>query len=521
MTTKRILTVAAISLTLLMGIIIGTTLDTSVGAADDQVAAPDAKPLVVPAADPVQNQFTPIVARVAPSVVNITVEVARRPQRSTSNRSQNELEERFREFFGIPPGQQFPDMPRRRPGEGSGFIVDPSGYIITNEHVVEDADRIRVRLPDVDEPIDAKLIGSDKETDMAVIKIDTDKKLSVVPIGNSDAVNVGDWGIAIGSPFGFRETVTVGVISATEREVADAGRSRPFRKFLQTDAAINPGNSGGPLVNIRGEVIGINTMILSRSGGNEGLGFALASNIAVDVYNQIIKRGRVARGSIGITFSGDQNEALLRTYGAEDGGVLVQTVVDGGPSASAGMKPEDIIVRIDGKPVSDGDSLIATVAAIEVGQTVPIVVIRNEEPRTLQVEIADREELFRERLGFAEEPEDNEPESVQVRFGISVQNFTPAMRSELGFEDEGVIITEVEEFSFAEDIGLRKDDVIVAINRAPVSSVDDVRDIQRSLEPGDDVAFKVMTRAPGAGGEISWVARYPAGVLPNNGGGDF
>jgi serine protease Do len=522
---RKLLSLTLVLFTLAIGIIIGTTISTKVDAArDGRAVAPDAKPLTIPDPLPLENEFTKIAKQVRPSVVNIQVEALPRQQTSQrrSPQERNRADDFFRRFFGLPDGPpgEGPfgdDRGRRRPGEGSGVIVDPNGYIITNYHVVEDADRIRVRLFDEskngEKLYEAKLIGSDPETDLAVVKIDAKKTLVPAKIGNADAVNVGDWAIAVGSPFGFRESVTVGIVSAKGREVQE-GKPNSFKKFIQTDAAINPGNSGGPLLNIRGEVIGINTAIVSRSGGYEGLGFALASNIAVNVYNQIIQGGKVTRGSIGIKFPPDQEASLLRAYGAQEGGVLVSEVVKGGPAEKAGMKAEDVIVEIGGKPVQTGDELIYIVAATPIDSTIPVVVLRDGQRQTLQVRIADRAELFPE-LGLAQTPEAGEIEGTEVMFGIAVSNLTKAQREQLEFPgSDGVLVTDVEPASFAADIGVQPNDVIVSINRKTVSSLDDIRSLQGSLKPGDDVAFKIMRRNPAGGDENPWTTLYVAGVLP-------
>ncbi len=527
---RKLLSLTLVLFTLAIGIIIGTTISTKVDAArSGQAVAPDAKPLSIPDPVPLENEFTKIAKQVRPSVVNIQVEALPQQQQTSERRApqeRNRADEFFRRFFGLPEGP-FGDAPfgdergRRRPGEGSGVIVDPNGYIITNYHVIEDADRIRVRLFDDtkngDKLYEAKLIGSDPETDLAVIKIDAKKTLVPARIGNADAVNVGDWAVAVGSPFGFRESVTVGIVSAKGREVQE-GKPNSFKKFIQTDAAINPGNSGGPLLNIRGEVIGINTAIVSRSGGYEGLGFALASNIAVDVYNQIIQGGRVTRGSIGIKFPPDQEASLLRAYGAQEGGVLVSEVVKGGPAEKAGMKAEDVIVEIGGKPVQTGDELIYIVAATPVDSTIAVVILRDGQRQTLQVRIADRAELFRNELGFAPEPESGAVEGTEVMFGIAVSNLTKAQREQLEFpSSEGVLVTEVEPASFADDIGIQPNDVIVSINRKSISNLDDIRAIQSALKPGADVAFKIMRRNPAGGADNPWSTLYVAGVLPEPG----
>ena len=518
---RKLLSSTLVLFTLAIGIVIGTVISGSVDAARKSQGATDAKLLKIPEAVPVENEFSKIAKQVRPSVVNIQVEFRERRQQRSERRGrpdESNPEDFFRRFFGMPEGpfggRQMPPERRRRPGEGSGVIVDENGYIITNNHVVEDADRIRVRLFNGNEKrYDAELIGTDAETDLAVIKIDVGNKLPIAKMGNSDAIDVGDWAIAVGSPFGFRETVTVGIISAKAREFG--GASRPFQKFLQTDAAINPGNSGGPLLNIRGEIVGINTAIVSRTGGYEGLGFSLPSNIAVDVYNQIVQYGKVARGSIGISFQSNQSPALLRSYGAKDGGVLVGEVIADGPSEDAGMQQEDIIVEIDGKPVSSGDQLIDVVAATPVDSTVPIVVIRNGERETLNVKIADRAELFPKNAGLTPGPSDEDEQDTEVMFGFSVSNLSAAEREQLSYEEsDGVLVTEVEQGSFADDIGLRPNDIVVAINRKPIKRVADIEGAQEGLKAGDDVAVKVMRRIVGASGQVGWTTQYLAGVLP-------
>ena len=501
-------------MTLTTGIVIGTLISDDVGAVQKEPVAPDATPLTIPKAVPLENEFSTIAANIRPSVVNIQVEF--QEKRTETTPRGNSQEDFFRRFFGMPEGPFGRQAPpeRRRPGEGSGVIVDPKGYVITNNHVVGDADRIRVRLFDDDDTLhDAKLIGTDAETDIAVLKIKLDRNFPAAPIGNSDAVDVGDWAIAVGSPFGYRETVTVGIISAKSREVT-TGRPRPFQKFLQTDAAINPGNSGGPLLNIRGEVIGINTAIVSNSGSFQGLGFALPSNVAAKVYNQIIQYGKVARGSIGIEFQSNQSPALLRTFGAHDGGVLVGRVKPGGPADRAGLKKEDVIVKIGTEPIRNGDHLIAIVASTPVGASVNMVVIRDGEQITLDVEIEDRSELFAEQLGLLQNSKNNGKDEAEVMLGFSVSNLTPATRERVGYEESGgVLVTKVKPTSFADDIGLLTNDIVVAINRKLVQNISDIQKIQDTLKPGDDVAVKVMRLT----GRASWSTQYLAGVLPSTG----
>ncbi len=502
-----LLPIALIFGTLTAGILIGTIISGSVDAAPEaKEPVSDATPLEVPAAEPVANQFSELAQIVRPSVVSIYIPASRTEEEDDSAGPFNSPEDMFRRFFGIPEGRM-PSPPRRGSGQGSGVIVDPKGYIITNHHVVADADRIRVSFVDDDERYDATLIGADAETDLAVIHVKGKTGLQAAKIGNSDAANVGDWAIAIGSPFGYRETVTVGIISALSREMNAARGGRPFQKFLQTDAAINPGNSGGPLLNIRGEVIGINTAIISRTGGYDGIGFALASNIAVKTYNQIVRFGRVSRGSIGVEFSGDQSPSLSRSYGA-DGGVFVLRVVEDGPAERAGMRAEDIIVSVDGAKIDTGEKLIEVVAAISVGETVPIEVVRDGKTLTLDVEIQDRAKLYAEQSEVEADP--SEAEEAAVRFGLTVQEMDPERRDEMRLRERGgVLITQIEAHSFAEDIGLQQRDVVLEVNREPIDSIRDLRDVQRSLKPGSDVAFKLL-RWDGR----AWRTVYEAGLIP-------
>ena len=509
--TKGLLPIALISSVLVAGILIGTVIGGEADAAPEaREPVTDASPLEIPPANPVENQFSEIARKVRPSVVSVFIPASREEDEPEARTPfGGDPEDLFRRFFGLPDGPgQTPQIPRRRgPGQGSGVVVDGKGYIITNHHVVADANRIQVQFVDDDERYSARLIGVDPETDLAVIHVEDKTGIQAARIGNSDAANVGDWAIAIGSPFGYNETVTVGIISAKSREMETGARSRPFLKFIQTDAAINPGNSGGPLLNIRGEVIGINTAIISRTGGYDGIGFALASNIAVKTYNQIIRYGRVSRGSIGVEFSGNQSPSLLRSYGAESG-VFVGRVVDDGPAQEAGMKAEDIITTVNGKGIEDGDELIAVVSAIAVGETVPIEIVRAGENLTLDVTIADRGELYPERAEAR--PESSDPEETSVRFGVTVREISPERRAELGLEEEGgVILTRVEPDSFAEEVGLSRGDVLLAVNRVEISSVGDLRRIQRGLKPGMDVAFK-LARSTGR----SWRVLYLADVLP-------
>jgi len=310
-----------------------------------------------------------------PAVVNINTEsTVEAPVRGRGRNNDNPNPADPFDFFNFFGG---PDQggPQKARSLGTGFIVDKAGFILTNHHVVDKATKIMVRLDDKSE-YQAKLIGSDSETDLAVVKIEVGRDLPVAKLGNSDAVKVGDWVLAIGSPFSLDHTVTAGIISAKGRENIGGG-SNGFQSFLQTDASINPGNSGGPLVSMAGEVIGINTAIISETRQSAGLGFALPSNTALKVYNQLVSSGKVTRGSIGITYNGDQDPALLRALGLKaDSGIVVQDVIPDGPAAKAGVHAGDVITEIEGTKISSGSVLLDVVANTPVGRTVRVKINR-------------------------------------------------------------------------------------------------------------------------------------------------
>jgi len=516
---QKLLSLSLLIFTLSVGIVIGTLANTGVFAARAQnSAAPDATPLVIPAAVVQPNELSKLAKRLEPSVVNISTDYM--PKAAVAGRNkgkpapdQDEDDEEgamdlFRKFFPNGPGgngetpRNLPPRAYRREATGSGFIVDKNGYIITNNHVVEKADHIKVKLPHDQSEYRAKLIGVDVETDLAVIKIDAGHPLVPIKIGNSEAVQVGDGAVAIGSPFGLEATVTSGIVSATGREVAG---SKQFQRFIQTDAAINPGNSGGPLLNINGEVIGINTAIATQSGGYQGIGFALPINTAVNVYNSIIRTGKMTRGSIGIQFTKyEKNGELLKALGLKEG-VLVEKVNPDGPSDKAGMKPEDVIVAFNGKPVKDGDDLVGRVSESPIGSQASVTVDRGGKRMDLKLTIGDRDQQLaaldptRQLKEPGEETSKAEAQQ-QAKFGITIRALSEAEKESEALQDKkGVVITQVMEGSFAEDIGLQEKDVVVSINRQPVGTIEDVRRIQGSLKVGDAVAFRVMRPNPGAG----------------------
>jgi|HubBroStandDraft_1064217.scaffolds.fasta_scaffold01949_8 serine protease Do len=534
---QKLLSFTLILFTLAVGIVIGTLVNTGAKAAKDNVAAPGATPLTIPNPVQLQNSFAGIAKQVEPSVVNISTTYL--PKASTQQPhgrrraapqpdngdeedqdqgdqgdqgNQGNMEDFFQRFFSNPFGGNLQQMPQHRTNAlGSGVVVDKAGYILTNNHVVDKADRIQVKFLGDRTEYEAKVVGVDAATDLAVIRVEGKSNLAPARIGNSDAVQVGDWAIAIGSPFSFEETMTLGIISAKERDV-DPGQQ--FQHFLQTDAAINPGNSGGPLLNYNGEVIGINTAIASRSGGYQGIGFALPINEAVKVYNEIIKNGKVVRGSIGVKFTPSDSsraEALLKANGATEG-VFVEQVPAGGPADKAGIKDQDIIVAVNGKPIRNGSELVDRVTNTPIGNSLTITVLRERQRMDFKVVVADLAHVFPEQFGTGKEEEAGPAEGTQALFGIRIENLTDARRENMGIKQHGVLIDSVEQNSFAEDIDLRKGDVIVEINRQPVHTTDDVTRIQHALKPGDAVAFRILRQT----GRNEWSPVFPAGTLPNH-----
>lgn len=530
--TQKFLSFTLILFTLSLGVVIGTLINTTAKAArDTSNIAPGASALVIPNPEQLSNQFTTIAKQLEPSVVNISTQYLPKQQstaRANPHRRQqmpqdddaeapnsggSNMDDFFFRFFGNPQGGNRSPESRGGSALGSGVVIDKAGYILTNNHVVDKADRIRVKFTKDPVEYEAKVIGTDAATDLAVIRVEGKANLVPAKIGNSDAVQVGDWSIAIGSPFGFQATVTAGIISARERDIDP---SMQFQHFLQTDAAINPGNSGGPLLNIKGEVIGINTAIASQSGGYQGIGFALPINTAAMVYNQIIKNGKVTRGSIGVRFGATDSEKardLLRFYGATEG-VFVQGVEPGGPAEKAGIKDEDILVAINGKPIRTGGDLVDKVSTTPVGQSLNFTILRDKKRQDLKVAVADRAQLFPDQFGEGKEKSKDATDATQARFGITITNLNDRQRQSMGLKvTAGVLVEQIEPGSFAEDIGLFPRDVLLSINRQPVNSVEDVKRIQGSLKTGDAVAFRVMRSAGRA--NQNWTSVYLAGTMPN------
>src|SRR5438105_4609492 len=509
--------------TLTVGILIGTVVSSGVKGKEGQsVKSSDATPLTVPAPQQLSNAFSQIAKQLEPSVVNISTEsTVKNPHRRRARPGQgqgqgqgpgdddNPFEDFFDKFFGGQGGPGGDGGSIRERSLGSGVIVDAKGYIVTNRHVVEKADRIRVRFQDDPPGVqhEAKVIGTDQETDLAVIKVEGGKALPAAKLGNSDSMQIGDWVLAFGSPFGQSGTVTAGIVSYKGRNIVP---NRQFQSFIQTDAAINPGNSGGPLVDMQGEVIGINTAILTDTNAYAGVGFALPSNTVVQVYNQPIgPEHRVSRGSIGVTFGAQQNPAIARVYGV-NAGVTIQDVVAGSPADQAGLKVGDPITAVDGKEVKTGDDLVSDIASRKPGSKAKLSFVRNGKKEETTVTIADRQKLFATRLGEDEEGNDQE-EPKPSKFGLTVRPLTPEIADRLDVPaGKGIIVQDVKPGSFAEDVGLNRGDVILEVNKQPVNSLEDFNRIEASMKSGQDVVFLVRPR--GASRQDGTI--FLAGTLP-------
>jgi serine protease Do len=507
--------------TLSAGVIAGSVLTGTVhGAMQQKNDTSDAAPLRVPPISSQPNQFTQIAKQVGPAVVNINTESL--PKQSTTPRGrrgatprgnggqggdQGDMQDFFNRFFGGNgnPGADGGDDDDDQGGGasggerralGSGFIVDPRGYIVTNNHVVDKADKINVKLStdsENDPGRPARVIGVDKETDLAVIKIDSPTPLPTVKLGNSEGAQVGDWVLAIGSPFSLSQTVTAGIVSAKNRSVNDGGGSQ-FQKFIQTDAAINPGNSGGPLLDMTGSVVGVNTAIYTQSMGSVGVGFAVPSNTVISVYNMLISpEHKVVRGSIGISFQPTISSAVGRVYGFAKGGVLVSTVTAGGPSAKAGLKPQDVITAIDGTSVKDGDDLVSNVAPRRPGSTARLTYLRDGKENTVTVTIGDRNDTVAANDSGDDDAapgKPNAPNVSQEKFGMSVTAIPSEMVTRMKITG-GVMVSNIKPGSFADDLPLTKGDIITEVNRHATPNLSEFESAIAKLKSGDDVVFVV------------------------------
>ncbi len=420
-------------------------------------------------AQPAPPNFTALAKELQPAVVNIST---KQPQ--VSRPSEDNPMEFFERFFG-PRGRR-----RRRPGQGSGFIVSADGYIVTNYHVIEDAADIKVTLT-TRQQFDAKLIGGDAKTDLALLKIEAKETLPTVPAGNSDNLEVGEWVMAIGNPFGLGHTVTTGIVSAKGRAIGG-----PYDDFIQTDASINPGNSGGPLFNMRGEVIGINTAIVPQG---QGIGFAIPSNMALNILKQLGGEGKVTRGWLGVAIQ-QLSPELMQAFKLEsNNGALIADVIPDSPANKAGLKRGDIIVGFNGEPVQESSELPRLVATMPPGTKVAVDIIRNGEPLSIPVELGTLKEEDEQAIAKAK------PSEVEVSLGLRVESITPDIAQSLKLENtDGVIVSGVESDGPAAEAGLRRGDVVREINRLPISDIDDYETVTSNLRTDTTVLLLVERR---------------------------
>src|ERR1700691_5546745 len=485
---RKILASFLVAFTLCIGILIGTLI--SGRAMATRAQAPNgASLLAIPDPISLSGAFSSIPKSLGRVVVHIsTRHVIENPKGGGKTpRGQNDpFQDFFDRFFDAPDNS--PDAERSL---GSGVIVDKKGFILTNDHVIDQATKIQVALDGDSTKYSARVIGFDKDTDLAVVKIDADRELPVAKLGNSDGVQVGDWVLAIGSPFGLNSTVTAGIVSAKDR--SNVGHQ--FQRFIQTDAAINPGNSGGPLVSLTGAVIGINTAIYTGSRGFEGVGFALPSNTAITVYNQLITAGKVVRGSIGVTFQEENsnNPVLMRELGAPYG-IVVEAVEPGSPADKVGLQAGDVITNVNSQPVHSGADLVNPIAQTPIGQSVQIRYVRNKEAKDVTITVADRTKIFPQSAQDDEEQPDQGEEPGQ--FGLHVEELTPDLAHKLGMGTlAGAVVTEVEPATFAEDVGFARGDVVIEINHVEIKSIADYRAQMAKLQPGADVLFRIARRS--------------------------
>jgi serine protease Do len=509
--------------TLSIAIVAGSFAAHGVRGQEKQTDSADATPLKVVNSPVPPNDFVRIAKEVGPAVVNINTQTlpkqsmnkgGQRPRNHTipnphaqnpddgngdDDQQQGQGQGNFQDFFNKFFGGQVPDQDggddnQVRESLGSGFIVDSKGYIITNNHVIEKADKIYVKLStdpdsqDLGRP--ARVIGIDKATDLAVIKIDTSSALPTVKLGNSETAQVGDWVEAIGSPFALSQTVTAGIISAKHRTI-EPGASGQFQHFIQTDAAINPGNSGGPLLNMNGEVIGVNTAIYTQSAGYQGIGFAMPSNTVVEVYNDLISAShKVTRGSIGIRFNQGLSGAVNRVYGFKNG-VLVQQIVHGGPSDKAGLKQGDIITSIDGRSIKDGDDLVNEITSRRPGSSIRLGYQRDGKQMDTTVTIGDLDKVFAAQENQqADAGPDNQGDAGETKLGLVVRQESDSTAAKL--HTPGVVIQSVRSGSFADLQGLEPGLIITRINKQPTGTKDQFDAVVGKLKTGDDVVFEVV-----------------------------
>ncbi len=431
----------------------------------------------------VPESFTDIAQSISPAVVNIRTEKVIKGGGPVFRHfgspfgEDDPFRDFFERFFGDRPPREF-----KQQSLGSGFCIDKEGYIVTNNHVVENADEIKVKLKSGKE-YDAEIIGRDAKTDIALIKVKSWQGVQAVQFGDSDALKVGEWVVAIGSPFGLEHTVTAGIVSAKGRVIG----SGPYDDFIQTDASINPGNSGGPLINMKGEVVGINTAIFSRSGGNVGIGFAIPINLARGIIDQLRASGAVTRGWLGVSIQ-DVTPELAEYYGVKDGkGALVGEVFKGDPADKAGIQPKDVIIEVEGDKIEDSRHLSQKIAGIPVGGKISIKVVRDGKERTFEVEIAKRTD-DKESLAMQQTGEETD-------LGMTVAALTAELARQFDIsEDEGVVVVRVEPGGAADKADVQEGDLILEIDHKSIKTLQDYQSRIEKMKEGDTVSLLVKRK---------------------------
>lgn len=421
----------------------------------------------------IQNpDFVSIAEKISPAVVSI---LAERVERRKVVGFDAPFDDFWDRFFGIP---QDREREYRSRAGGTGFFISDDGYILTNNHIVQNA--IKVTVTTIQEKeYQAKVIGTDPETDLALLKVEADNHPFAV-LGNSEALKVGEWVLAVGNPLGLSHTVTSGIVSAKGR--FRLTQDLEYQDFIQTDAAINRGNSGGPLINTDGKVIGINSIIYSPSGGNIGIGFAISSKLAKSVVDQLKEKGRVVRGYLGVSvYEITEDHIKLLDLKNKDGAMVAEVTPDS-PAEEAGLKRYDVIKTIGSEPVKDGRDLQYKIADIEPDTKTKMTIIRNGEEETVTVEIGEKPS--------SSETQDTSDSGKDI--GLKVREMSPTLARQMGYEtEEGLLITEVKEFSVAENAGLQRGDVVIEINRQKVDSLDDLDKILKESDPGDPLLMMV------------------------------
>jgi serine protease Do len=446
------------------------------------------------------NSYSPVIKKVAPSVVNI---YSTRFVKQRLYRNPLMADPLFRQFFGESGSDGEREVTRRDAWLGCGIIVAPNGYILTANHVVEGADEIKVGIENDKAEYSAKVIGTDPPTDVAILKIEA-KNLPALTLGDSDQLEVGDVVLAVGNPFGIGQTVTRGIISALGRSLADGqdGTAYHYEDFIQTDAAINQGNSGGALVDAEGRLIGINDAIFSPSGASAGIGFAVPVNMARNVMEGLLKGGKVSRGYLGVEPQ-DIDSGLAKGFGAPNAdGALISDVTPGSPAAKAGLLSGDVVVAINGKDITSADNLRVTISQIAPGSQAKLKIYRNGTEKTVSVTLAERSDVAPD----AAKPDENnvQPAKADALDGVEVQDLTPRIRRQLGAEPAvaGALVIDVDRASNSYDAGLRWGDIIVEINHQPVATADDAVRLGKAAR-SEQIVVKVWRHVHGTNGGIT------------------